>query len=139
MIIASILLTQDKVKNEDNGYLREVEELSIAKVVVQKVTVSKSLPYIHKSTEPFEVYLDMEKYKLKDYNGKKAIGLGTSYLNFIVYMGDKQIYEFKEDENKVLGSGGGSIFSIIDLPKNINDDMIKIEFTPIIPLESYLI
>lgn len=139
MIIASILLTQDKVKNEDNGYLREVEELSIAKVVVQEVTVSKSLPYIHKSTEPFEVYLDMEKYKSKDYNGKKAIGLGTSYLNFIVYMGDKQIYEFKEDENKVLGSGGGSIFSIIDLPKNINDDMIKIEFTPIIPLESYLI
>ena len=44
MIIASILLTQDKVKNEDNGYLREVEELSIAKVVVQEVTVSKSLP-----------------------------------------------------------------------------------------------
>ena len=41
MIIASILLTQDKVKNEDNGYLREVEELSIAKVVLQEVTVSK--------------------------------------------------------------------------------------------------
>ena len=139
IVVAFFMLTQDKIKNEDNGYLREVEHISAAKVVVQEVTVSNSLPYIHKSTKPFEVYVNMEKYKSKDYNGKKAIALGTAYVNFTVFLGDKQIYEFKEDENKILGSGGGSVFSIIDLPKNINNDKIRIVFTPIIPLESYLI
>ena len=139
IIIAFFSLIQDKKKNEDNGYLMEVEYLSSAKVVVDEVTVSKSLPYIHNSTKPFEVYVNMEKYKSKDYDGRKAIALGTSYVNFTVYLGKKQIYEFKEDKSKLLGSGGGSVFSIIDLPKNVNNDTIKIVFTPIIPLESYLI
>lgn len=138
-IIACFFLVQDNVRNEDNGYLKKVEYLKVATVVEGDIYLPQSLPYLHKSNKPFDMYFELNNYKYRDFTGRKAIAISCQYLNYKVYLGKNLVYEFKEDKSKILGSGGGSSFSIIDLPANKNDDMLKISFEPIVDIDSFLI
>ena len=77
--------------------------------------------------DPFTIYVDLKYFGSLH---KKSIALFTGSTDFTVSLGNEVFYDYKVPNDSLTYNGGSYSYSLIDLPSQSDNSLLKIHFIP---------